>query len=134
MMPTNRFFAVLFSVFSFLSPEPINVINATQEFVTTPMENEKAINYSILVIAKKSSKKLHFEDMLTGNKITGIHIYDPNNTPIESFRKNDTLRIEASMIIDSEIPDIIYLQYTYKDKPKTTHITTETKPTTLKKD
>jgi hypothetical protein len=120
-------YTLLFLVYSFtFLSVPFKVIQSEQErYFTGRRESGGGVNYQILLIVDKPSKKLTFETLNVGDKKLEIKLFDAVGNKIQQFFKGDTICLKASLKFNAEdlqvssagnFYGITYLHYTLKSK------------------
>lgn len=101
-MASNSFLVTLVCVFSFCG-EPIEVLQSTwQQSVYGQRGLGGNIEYSIELVAAKSSKKLIFQNIVVDGTPLDVKIQNTSNEIVGEFSKGDTLRVFASLPLSSE--------------------------------
>ncbi len=108
--------------------QPFSILDsASQYFVSGRKESGRGVNYEIRLVAKKSSKKLEFNHMISKGDTLSIKLKSSRNKFIKEFSKGDTLYLYSSRSIkspdnrreESRKYEQLELVYRYKDKTGT---------------
>lgn len=109
---------LLFFPFLFGSSEPFQIISSSAETYYAGARNGgKGTNIHIQLIAKKSSKKLTFNEIKKDTLPLKLAVSDKNGKSVSTFNKNDTLYLKGSTFSRNpkSLPDsCIVLYYSLK--------------------
>ena len=134
-MVEKSFLTFLVCLFSYCG-QPFDVVSSSvQIFQAGRVESGGGINYELVIVAKKSSKKLHFESLeLKGEKLL-MKMHKTNNNFIEEFHRGDTIILKATKKLSSEKMELanqlnteyLLLNYSFKDKENVARLKPEIK-------
>jgi hypothetical protein len=77
---------------------PFKVINVSEEKVVYGrQESGGGIHYHITIVVEKSSRQLHFENILAGDSVLELKLTNTNKKLVHKFSVGDTLTINSTI-------------------------------------